>query len=153
MQPQVKNTQQEKITSIRQGVYDLRSYDKRAEGRHDCIVINLAIIFAENVNFATNNHFHTFAPTPTALTKSWLRAWLRSVDFLLKKFDEVQFTMMCILIIFLSFSFRDIGCQTAFRSGRAKQKVSYKILRLTVRDTPLLLNEVAAGYQAVRSTG
>ena len=32
---------------------------------HIAVAVNLPIVFAEIVNFATNNHFHTFAsPLP-----------------------------------------------------------------------------------------
>ena len=53
--------------SILGAVYDLKSYHKKGgggEGVHGCIAIaiNLAIIFAGIVNFASNNYFHTFAP-------------------------------------------------------------------------------------------
>ena len=53
--------------------YDLKSYHRRGgEGVHDCIAIaiNLTIVFADIVNFAPNNYFHTFAPP---LMKSWVR--------------------------------------------------------------------------------
>ena len=76
IQPQVRNTEYERIMSILRGVYDLKSYHRRGEGVgrkgvHGCIAIaiNLTIVFAEIVNFAPNNYFHTFVPP---LTNSWL---------------------------------------------------------------------------------
>ena len=63
---QVRNIEHERIMSILQGVYDLKSYGRRGEGGgHGCITIdiNLSIVFADIVNFATNNYFQ-FRPSP-----------------------------------------------------------------------------------------
>ena len=58
VQPEVGNTEHERMTSLLLGVYDLMSYGRwEGGGGHGCmaIAIHFPILFAENVNFSIKN--------------------------------------------------------------------------------------------------
>ena len=56
IQPQVRNTKHERIRSLLQRVYDLKTSGRR-EGGHGfiAVAINLPIVLVDIVNFASDN--------------------------------------------------------------------------------------------------